>query len=234
MPKDWGISGERLILNLDITFTDKQLYEREEFLGSMGGAKILKVKNNESTLSPTITQGSRNIKVLDGGWRIAQGSGPMNTDLLRFYVEIEEQISRKESDVYCPKGRIYSSCGYFPSKRQLSGFKERIKQQLDSMILKAEKLDEEIANEGPFSLTRFKKSAELFRLKVEMQETGEKLMSASVVEPNSSLLKLSQDGSVALTREGGICCKVKKGITIEYHILGKFSIASVATRVDQQ
>ena len=230
MPKDWGVSGERLVLNLNLIMTDKQLYEREEFLGSMGGAKILEVENNELIMAPTLTEGTRTIKVLDGGWRVAKGAGPMDTDLLRFYVEIEEQLSRKGSDVFCPKGRIYCSCGYFPTNRQSTDYKERYKQQLEKMILRAEELDDEIAAEGPFSVVKLKKQAELFRLKVDMQETGEKLRAASVMEPNRSILKMSPDGSVGLTREGGVCCKVPKGIAIEYHILGKFSIASLQQR----
>lgn len=234
MPKDWGVSGERIILNLDFTFTNDQLYEREEFLGSMGGANVLKVKNNELTVAPTLTEGTRKIKVKNGGWRVAQGVGPRGTDILRFYIEIEEQINRKGSDIYCPKGRIYLSCGYFPSNRKYGGFKERLKQQLDSMISRAEELDEEIAAEGPFSLVRLKKQAELFRLKVTMQETGERLMSASVMDPNSSMLKMSPDESVGLTREGGVVCKVVKGIGIEYHILGKFSIAALIERADEK
>lgn len=122
MPKDWGVSGERLILNLEMTFTDEQLYEREEFLGSMGGSNILKVKNNELTLAPSINAGERKIKVLNGGWRVAPGMGPMGTDMLRFYFEIQEQITRDGSDVYCPAGRIYCNCGYFPTNRQSSGY----------------------------------------------------------------------------------------------------------------
>lgn len=216
-----------------MTFTNQQLYEREEFLGSMGGANILEVKNNELTLAPTITEGERKIRVINGGWRVAQGAGPLGTDLLRFYIEIEEQISRGgnvDSDVYCPAGRIYCNCGYFPTKRQSSGYKARLKRQLDDMINRAEQLDEEIAAEGPFSLTRFKKSTELFRLKVDMQQTGERLMNANVAEPNDSILKISQDGMVGLTKEGGVCCKVNKGISIEYHILGRFNISPVRPR----
>ena len=227
MPKDWGVSGERLILNLEMTFTNEQLYEREEFLGSMGGANILKVNNNELTLAPSITAGERKIKVLNGGWRVAQGMGPMGTDMLRFYFEIQEQITRDGSDIYCPAGRIYCNCGYFPTNRQSSGFKERLKKQLDGMIQRAEQLDEEIAAEGPLSLTRFKKSAELFRLKVDMQSTGERLMAASIAEPSNSILKMSQDGLVGLTREGGVVCKVNKGVTMEYHILGRISLAPI-------
>lgn len=217
-----------------MTFTNQQLYEREDFLGSMGGANILHVKNNEVILAPSITEGQRKIKVTNGGWRVAQGAGPMGTDLLRFYIEIDEQIRRSSegSDVYCPSGRIYCNCGYFPTNRQSSGYKDRLKGQLDNLINRAEQLDEEIAAEGPLSLTRFKKSTELFLLKVDMQQTGERLMTASVAEPNDSILKMSQDGLVGLTKEGGVCRKVNKGVSIEYHILGRFNIAPVQSRQD--
>jgi hypothetical protein len=79
MPKTWGESGSRLLLNLDVDFSSSQLYEREEFLGGVGGAKILRVNNNELTVAPTITQGSRQLRAIDGGWRVAKGQGPMGT-----------------------------------------------------------------------------------------------------------------------------------------------------------
>jgi len=226
MPSTWAANGERLFLNLDIDFTNDQLYEREEFLGSMGGAKVLKIKNNELTMTPSITEGMKTVRVKDGGWRVAQGAGPMGTDLLRFYIEIEEELRHKGSDVYCPAGRIYANCGYFPTMNQSSQYKDSLKKELDNMIIRAEELDDEIAAEGPFSLNRFKKSSELFRLKVDMQSTAERFASASVASPDKSLLKYSQDGDVGLTREGGICCKVIKPMTVEYHILGRFRIAA--------
>lgn len=116
--------------------------------------------------------------------------------------------------MYCPAGRIYCNCGYFPQNRESNGYKDRLKKQLNGMILRAEELDEEIAAEGLFSINRFKSWTELQRLKVSMQETAERLMGASVAEPNESILKMSQDGTVGLTKQGGVCCKVNKGIAI--------------------
>jgi hypothetical protein len=225
MPKDWGVSGERLKLNLELEFTEDQLYDREEFLGGIGDARILHVKGNEMTLAPSLTEGSRKIRVLDGGWRVAKGQGPMGTDLVRFYIETEELISRKGKDIYLRPGRIYCNAGYFATNRKGKGYKAQIKKELDDMILRAEELDVEIEQCGPFSLDRFKKNTELFQLKVEMQRKADLFRSASVAEPSSSILKFSPRGDVGLTREGGVCCKVNKGISLEYHILGRFYIS---------
>lgn len=224
MPKDWGISGERLKIDLEIEFTDEQLYEREEFLGSMGDAKVAVVRGGKIKLSPSLTEGVREISVKNGGWRVSKGNGPMGTNLLRFYIETDEKISRKDGDVYCPAGRIYCSCGFFNRKTPSSGQKERYKKKLDNLIARAEALDDEIARAG--FLGKLKKNAEMIRLKVEMQESAQRFREASIVEPDSSILKFSSNGDVGLTKEGGVCCKVNKGVAIEYHILGRFYIQS--------
>jgi len=225
MPKDWGASGDRLKLNLEFEFTEDQLYEREEFLGSIGDAKIVSVKESQMVLSPSLTQGTRNIPVRNGGWRLSKGKGPMGSDLLRFYIEIDEAVSRTNGDVILPAGRIYYSCGFFNMNRPAgSGEKSRYRKKLDDMIIQAEMLDDEIAAAGFFD--KFKKNAELFRLKVDMQATAESFQAASVREPDRSILRFSPQGDVGLTKEGGVCCKVNKGVAIEYHILGRFYIAA--------
>mmetsp|Transcript_26437 Transcript_26437/g.39163 ORF Transcript_26437/g.39163 Transcript_26437/m.39163 type:complete len:400 (-) Transcript_26437:58-1257(-) len=222
MPKDWGVSGDRLKLAFDFELSDQQLYEREDFLGSAGDAKVVSVKNSKMVLAPSITEGTKDIKVKNGGWRVSRGKGPMGSDLLRFYVEIEEQVSRKNGDVYCPAGRVYCSCGFFNMKRPGNGEKSRYKKKLDDLILRAEALDDEIAEAGFFD--KLKKNAEMIRLKVQMQETAERYQGASVLEPTESILRFSPSGDVGLTKEGGVVCKVNKGVSIEYHILGRFYI----------
>eukprot|EP00979_Chaetoceros_neogracilis_P001380 scaffold241_cov234-Chaetoceros_neogracile.AAC.9 len=222
MPKDWGISGNRLKIALEFEFTDEQLYEREEFLGSAGDAKVFSAKDNKMVLGPSITEGTQDIKVKSGGWRVSKGKGPNGSDLLRFYIEIEEQVSRKNGDVYCPAGRIYCSCGFFNMNKGSNGQKAFYKEKLDALIVRAEALDVEIAAAGFFD--KLKKNAEMIRLKVEMQETAERFRGASVLEPSASLLKFSPSGEVGLTKEGGVVCKVVKGVSIEYHILGRFYI----------
>jgi hypothetical protein len=130
----------------------------------------------------------------------------MGTNLLRFYIEIEEEISRKGGDVYCPAGRIYCSCGFFNRNAPSSGERERYKKKLDDLLARAEALDYEIAAAGFFE--KIKKNAEMIRLKVEMQESAQRFREASIMEPDSSILKFSSKGDVGLTKEGGVCCKV--------------------------
>lgn len=105
MPKTWGESGDRLLLNLAIEFTDEELGDREEFLNGVGGTKALKVVDSELTVGPSLTEGSRTLKVKNGGWRVATEEGAAGTDLLRFYFEIDEVAQHKGCDVYCPKVR---------------------------------------------------------------------------------------------------------------------------------
>ena len=231
MPKTWGVSGERLLLNMDLEFSPTQLYEREDFLGGVGGARVLRVIDNQLTLAPSLREGVRTIRVRDGGWRIAKGEGPMGSDLLRFYIEIDEEVSHRGGDVYCPAGRIYCNCGYFPSLRPRSNSKERFRKELDGMQEKAQQLLEEIdSDNNVFSFDKIRKSTQLFRLRVEMQRVGERYTQASVREPDKGLLQFSKTGDVGLTREGGVCCKVIKAMAVEYHILGSFTIASTESK----
>ncbi|KAL3894555.1 MAG: hypothetical protein SGARI_007703, partial [Bacillariaceae sp.] len=70
MPKTWGISGERLYLNLEMEFTDEQLYERDDFFNGVSGSKVLNVVHNEGNLAPSMEEGSRRVRVTNGGWRV--------------------------------------------------------------------------------------------------------------------------------------------------------------------
>lgn len=235
MPKTWGISGERLLLNLEIDFLPDQLYEREEFLNGMGGAKVLEVVHGELTMGPSMTEGARKVSTKSGGWRVAQGEGPMGTDLLRFYIELEEEVRHRGRDVHCPKGRVYCTCGFFPlNYRQQSGnLKESLKQQLDFVSQRYEQLSREDDENKSLSWTKLKRAKELLDLRIEADRLNVRMSEARVKEPEKGMLRLSRDQDVGLTREGGICCKVIKRLATEYHILGKFQVASIEIREDE-
>eukprot|EP00980_Cylindrotheca_fusiformis_P031363 scaffold26247_cov127-Cylindrotheca_fusiformis.AAC.1 len=146
MPQTWGISGQRLYLNVELEFSPDQLYEREEFLNGISGTKVLKVVHNEASLSPTMTEGGRKVRVKDGGWRVAPGEGPLGTTVLRFYFELEETTYHNGSDVYCPAGRIYCTCGYFPMEHRHhdgSSMKDVLKLEQDKVVAQYEALAEE-------------------------------------------------------------------------------------------
>mmetsp|Transcript_13757 Transcript_13757/g.24923 ORF Transcript_13757/g.24923 Transcript_13757/m.24923 type:complete len:421 (-) Transcript_13757:1051-2313(-) len=229
MPAEWGKSGQRLNLSFTAEFTPSQLFDRDDFLrGGYSNSKILHVLNNEIKLGPSITEGERRYKVKDGGWQVSRGEGPMGTDLLRFYVEVDEQIAHSGGDVYVPRGRVYSSCGYFPfGDDAVSSVKERFAKELKEIVNEMADLQEkkdEIKN--PFNLDGIKISREIYRLNREAEKVNGKLNFAMVKEPDKGLLRFSKDGDVGLTKEGGVCCQVSKGVVMEYHILGRFSISS--------
>jgi hypothetical protein len=120
MPKTWGASGDTLKLQLEIEFTSQELhYERENFLCDSHNdrsSKLLRIIGEKGQIAPTMTEGSSNVRITNGGWKILQQDGPFQTSVLRFYfnVEEQEQVGHVGSDVYLPKGRIYGTCGYFP------------------------------------------------------------------------------------------------------------------------
>ena len=232
MPKTWGVSGERLLLNLEVDFLPDQLYEREEFLNGMAGAKVLEVVHGELTMGPSMTEGARKISTKSGGWRVAQGEGPMGTDLLRFYIELEDEVRHRGRDVHCPKGRVYCTCGFFAlnDRHQTGNLKESLKQQLDFVSQRYEQLSREDDENKSLSWTKMKRAKEMVDLRIEADKLNVRMSEARVKEPEKGVLRLSRDQDVGLTREGGICCKVIKRLATEYHILGKFQVASIEIR----
>lgn len=227
MPKDWGISGNRMLLNLELCFENDQLYERDDFLEGVGSAKVCRVVHHELNIAPTMTEGIKKIILKDGGWRIVTGAGPLGTDLLRFFIETDTEI--REGDVYVPPGKIYCTCGYFLMHRP-SGIKDFLLEKMSETEERIEKIREELTEEGIFSLNRVKLSKELFDLGWKEAELKKSMKEAAVVEPDKSFLRISKKGDVGLTREGGVCCKIKKGPIVEYHILGRFSVAAIEPR----
>ncbi|KAL7554147.1 hypothetical protein ACHAWF_018969 [Thalassiosira exigua] len=231
MPNDWGASGQRINLSFVAEFASSQLFDRDDFLrGGYADAKVLHVVDNEITLGPSVSEGRRTYKAKDGGWRVSRGDGPMGTDLLRFFVEVDEEISHAGEDVYLPRGRVYSSCGYFPflgGGADAPSAKEAYTKEMEGIEEEMRKLQQkkdEIRN--PFNLEGIRMSREMFKLRKDAERVADKLNFMAVTDPDKSLLRFSKEGDVALTKEGGVCCQVNKGPVVEYHILGRFGIAS--------
>ena len=192
------------------------------------------LENEITAQGPSVAEGRRTFRAKDGGWRVAQGEGPLGTDLLRFYIEVEEQIARggEGGDVYLPRGRVYASCGHFPfldvDGEMVRRAKETLQNELQragERLLEVQRKKDQLAN--PFSLEAMRLSQEIFKLSQEAKRRQNELNLASVKEPDQSLLRFSRKGDVGLTKEGGLCCEVTKGIVTQYHILGRFSIAAM-------
>uniref|UniRef100_A0A7S3KZG4 Uncharacterized protein n=1 Tax=Amphora coffeiformis TaxID=265554 RepID=A0A7S3KZG4_9STRA len=238
MPATWGASGERLRFTVVVDFLDEDLHEREDFLEGMAGAKKLRVL--EAWIGPTFDNsyhGRRNLRVRPtGGYKVVHGAGPLGTDVFRFYIETEESFrASPTSDVSCPRGRVYGNCGYFPTlepevRDSIHAYKERLQKDYRAAANQYERLQQEKEEDARLiSWDKFSRMNEEVKLRKLMQELDHKIHEARQMEPEKAQLRLSRKGDVGLTKDGGVCCKVQKGLALEYHILGRMEIAAVET-----
>jgi hypothetical protein len=238
MPKTWGASGDHLRMKFEVEFTTEELYEREDFFNGLSdGSKVLRIVHNEATLAPTMTEGGKTIRIVDGGWRVCPMDGPLGTAILRWYFDVEEQASHLGSDIYLPKGRVYGTCGYFPmigrSNVDGRGTSKRdfYQKELRQMEVKYLSLKGEMDNDTNLvSFDKYKRFQEMREVRQEAQKIKRIIDEEVVREPTKDTLRLSRDQTVGLTHEGGICCKKQNGLAQEYHILGKFELASIDNR----
>jgi len=238
MPKTWGASGEHLRLKFEVEFTTEELYEREDFFNGLSdGSKVMRIVKNEASLAPSMTSGGKNVRILDGGWRVCPQEGPLGTAILRWYFDIEEEARHLGSDVYLPKGRIYGTCGYFPlaQRSNVDGRgttkREVYQKELSQMEVHYISLKEEMARDANLiSFDKIKRYQEMREVRKKAMKVKIKIQEELVREPTKSSLRLSRDQKVGLTHEGGICCKKQNGLAQEYHILGKFEVASIENR----
>jgi hypothetical protein len=109
--------------------------------------------------------------------------------------------------------------------------KDAIRKEQDELSTKYEKLNRDNEEDtAMFSFKKVQRSKQLFDIRMDAQELNNRMNKARIREPERDLLRLSRDKTVGLTREGGVCCKVPKGLAIEYHILGKFGVAAVENK----
>lgn len=238
MPKDWGISGDRLLFQCTVEFTKDSLQDRQyydEFFHGHTDTKQLLVK--DAFIIPrgvgVSSVGRRPLPVQPkGAYKVCRNQGPCETDIVRLYIELTDVVTLPDhnSDVYCPSGRIYATCGYFPIQSKLDPTKhslrdksqkdynealheyERIQLQLDSDTRSFLKVD------------HLKLMKQSWDAKQHMDELAQKLRDARQREPEKDQLRLDVAQTIGLTREGGVCCKVHKGLALEYHILGKVEV----------
>lgn len=245
MPATWGVSGDRLLFQVDIDFTSEPLHSNDDFLQSTTGTKRLDIV--EAFLIPrgvgTHSVGRRPLPCkATGGYKVCRGQGPLGTDLVRLYIDLTEDvyIPDHESDVFCPKGRVYATCGYFVmhDSRELAALKIKSDkdvaqiehrdavQRLENLQLRLE------SDTRTFSVDRFKLMKDIYFAKKHVDEAAKNLLLARQREPDKAQLRLSKRRDVGLSKEGGVCCKVQKGVTIEYHILGRMEVGCVDDHKD--
>jgi len=235
MPAKWARSGERLLFHCVVDLTEEPLYERDDFFQGIAGAKVLQVV--EAWVVPTgvgaASRGRRPISVKEtGGYKVVPEKGPMGTDVLRLYIELQEEVhSAPGTDVYCPIGRVYGTCGYFTMHSTPANevpWKEVLAQEHRAAKTAYDQAQMEVdSDENLISWDKMKNMKQVMDLRGKLNSVTERLRAAREFEPDKAQLRRSRDGRVALTREGGVCCKVTKGLAVEYHILGKMELASV-------
>ena len=229
MPEAWGQSGQRLNVQLEIQFcSDYVTSDREDFLGDRGG-NLVRVVDNDGMFGPSMSESAKRVRFRDGAWAIAWGEGPAGSDLLRLYVELEERVER--NDVYCPAGRIYLTCGYFDVAHRGHSRKRDLEARISDLSNEHNEILDQLNNEGIFSFKRFECFSALQEKKAEIEKTSEKHTRMQIMEPDLDLLRLSKKRDIGITKEGGICCKVKKRKGYyEYHILGELFFKGDTTR----
>jgi hypothetical protein len=234
MPGSWAASGERLRFQVLCDFTSEPLYDREEFFHGIAGVKKLEIVDAWTLPCGRLGRMPVDVKPV-GGYKVVPGQGPMGTDVVRLYIELKEPLVKPESDVYCPSGRVYGTCGYFPTHSHKASdgrsMKEICADDYYKAVVAYEGLQQEMqAETRPLAWEKLKKYKELYDMKQQVDKLNRRLQEAKQRDPDRSQIRLSRKGDLGLSKEGGVCCKVQKGLTLEYHILGRMELGSVEVR----
>jgi len=256
MPPDWGASGDRLLFQCTVHFTGQPetAGQHDEFFhaslldNSQDDDRVRTLAVTDAFVIPrgvgAHSVGRRPLPVQPtGAYKICRGQGPAGTDIVRLYIELTESVTLPdhESDVYCPAGRVYGTCGYFavPTQHRADEAptqREQAQAQHQEALREWERLQQVAADlendansqhKGIFSLDHWQKQRELWRAKQRVESNAVQLQTAKQQEPEKAQLRLTKTGDVGLSREGGVCCKVHKGLALEYHILGRMEVGCV-------
>lgn len=227
MPNTWGASGDRLLLNLELRLDSDPMPTRDALYGDAQKFSTAAIVNGDVTLGPSRGEGSRLISVRPrGGWRVARGEGPGGSDVLRLYLDVDEDVRHRGGDVYVPRGRVYLTCG-FHELRHRGKEKVSLMEQAEALEDRYNRAVAKSHREGLFSLDKIKYEREKWLCVEEQTQVRRKYSLMKTVEPNlSDLRPMRSNPDIALTKEGSICIGVKKTLGHEYHILGRFALAS--------
>lgn len=238
MPKEWGISGQRLRFQVVFDLTKEPLSEQDGFLNSNNENQGKIAKIAEAFVFPHGAFGRMPLKTkATGGYQVIPGGGPVGTDIVRLYLELEEEL--KIGDVSCPPGRIYGTCGYFGMEHfHHSASTKTLKEKCHDELKEAAKKNEDLRSkvDKDDRLLSWEKVANMKKLhdsNADVEKLTTLYREARQREPDLSQVRPSRKGDVALSREGGVCCKVNKGLSVEYHILGRMEVASVDVKPDR-
>lgn len=241
MPANWAISGDRLLFQCTIQFASS-LVEHESCYDEFfqGNADTRQLIISDAFIIPrgvgSNSVGRRPLPVKPlGAYKVCRGCGPYGTDIVRLYIELLQDVTvpDHESDVHCPAGRIYATCGYFaiPSKHTPAtpSLRDTLQEQYNEALHEYEHLQAQVDADqrSLLSMDHLKMMKDVWTAKKNMERLATKLLEARQREPEKATLRLNKAQTVGLTREGGVCYKVHKGLALEYHILGRIEVGYV-------
>ena len=115
MPKDWGASGGRLVLPIDVEVSSDPAAEPNAERDIMGGSASAIVPVAEPTF--VNERGEQTVGVAGGGWKIGtQDAGRGRAATLRFWLDFapagdDESPAATRGDVTLPAERLYFAAG---------------------------------------------------------------------------------------------------------------------------
>ena len=161
------------------------------------------------------------------------GQGPKGIDILRFYIDVEEEIchSKDSSTLRCPPKRLYCTSGFFSMEHhnEAETYKNHLRDDLGKLVSDYEDLSlENERDDRLFSLESLARAKKMMHLRQEIKTMNQKITQARIRDPEKSMLRLSRKGDMGVTKEGQVCYKGdSKGAASEYLVLGKMEMASV-------
>ena len=230
-----------LLLHLEVDFTPETLVGSDDpLLQGSANAKILHVRESWIGASSMTEGRQRDVKIQStGGWKVLPGQGPKGIDILRFYIDVDEEICHDPatSRLRCPATRVYCTMGVFPMEHhnESEAYKDYLRSELDRLVNKYEDLTlEDERDERLFSLEQVKRAKQMMDLRAQIKSTTNSITNARIRDPEKGLLRLSRKGDVGVTKEGQVCYRDTEGHSGEYLVLGKFEAASVGRPIVEQ
>lgn len=222
-----------LLVHLEVDFTSETLGESDDLL--QGSNNVLRVRESWVGAS-SLTEGHQHDVAVKatGGWKILAGQGPRGIDILRWYIDVEEEICHdpKTSDVRVPAKRVYCTCGVFSMEHhsESEAHKDNLRGELDQLVIQYEDLTLEDERDGRLiSFDQVRRAKHLIGLRAQIKAASKSITNARIRDPEKGLLRLSRRGDIGITKEGQVCYRDKKegNISAEYLVLGRFEAASV-------
>jgi hypothetical protein len=226
--------GEKpLLVHLEVDFSPDLLAETDELLQGSAG-RLLVVKEAWIGASSWTEGRQKPVRIKPtGGWKVLPGQGPKGIDILRFYIDVEEEICHSStfSTLRCPATRVYCTSGFFSMEHHNEAeiFKNHLRDELGHLVNSYEDLTlENERDERLFSFDSLKRAKKMMDLRQEIKTMNQKITQARIRDPEKAMLRLSRKGDMGLTKEGQVCYKDdSQGTASEYLVLGKMEMASI-------